>query len=98
MVGGDWEIPAWVLPGPRPTISTGRSMTDTGGTQTLRHADAAGPIAVTTVGEKWFVLTLATPMTTSVVGDEMESLHGCLQGPTHHQYWPLHDNTGGTQT
>ena len=31
-------------------------MTDTGGTQTLRHADAAGPIAMPTVGEVWFVL------------------------------------------
>ena len=38
-----------------PTISTDCSMTDTGGTQALRHADAAGPIAVPTVGEEWFV-------------------------------------------
>ena len=33
VVGGEREIPAMVLPGSRPTISTGRSMTDTGGTQ-----------------------------------------------------------------
>ena len=49
-----------MLPGPRPAISTGRSMTATGGV----HAYAVGPIAVATVGEIWFVLALATPITT----------------------------------
>ena len=41
---------------PRPAISTGRSMTDTGGTLALRLAGAAGPIAVPTLGGIWFVL------------------------------------------
>ena len=69
VLGGDREIPAWVLPGPRPTISTGRSMTDTGGTQPSHLTVPLGPIAVTTVGENWFVLTLATPRTICVVNN-----------------------------
>ena len=42
-----------MITGSRPAISTGRSMTDTGG---AFKRYAAGPIAVPTVGEMWFVL------------------------------------------
>ena len=44
LCGGDeWES-LHVLPEPRPTISTGRSLTDIGGVPlTERHADARGP-------------------------------------------------------
>ena len=65
VVGGDREIPAWLLPGPHPTISTGRSMTNTGGTQTCTFC-AAGPHC-REAGENWFVLTLAAPITLFVV-------------------------------